>query len=316
MFGISSDALTLGTFTVRWYGIMIAVGMLLGVCVMSAREKRLGIKKDTSISLALWVIPIAVVCARLYYVAFEFDAYRSEPLSILNLREGGLAIYGGIIGGVLVGAVYARKTRTRFLLLADLVAPALALSQAVGRWGNFFNQEAYGPAVNNPRLAFFPLAVYIDAEGGWFMATFFYESLWCACLCAAILALEKRGRLTHPGDAFLFYAFGYAAERTVVEALRVDSLYIYNVRVSQALSALVLCALTILLARNALSKKRALAYVAVSCALSAPVLLAAFGVIALPIYALALACALMCALCVACFYAPSRAARSSFRLRK
>ena len=133
------------------------------------------------------------------------------------------------------------------LTMADVAAPALALGQAVGRWGNFVNQEAYGVPVTTPALQWFPLAVYIEREGGWFAATFFYESAWCFLICALILVFERTRLFARPGRATLFYVFMYAAERTVVEGLRMDSLYLGSVRVSQALSALLLLAAALLL---------------------------------------------------------------------
>src|SRR5699024_7475801 len=114
---------------------------------------------------ALVGIPAALVCARAYYVLFSWEYYAAHPEDILNIRQGGMAIYGGVIGGVLAGYVYCRIKKLSFAVCLDLAAPALALGQAVGRWGNFLNQEAYGAAVTNPNLQFFPLAVYIEGSG-------------------------------------------------------------------------------------------------------------------------------------------------------
>ena len=168
---ITRTALTVFGFSIHWYGVLIAMGVLLAILLMSRREKRYGLAPDTSLSLALWIVPFAIVCARAYYVAFEWSAFRDNPLEIFDIRGGGLAIYGGVLGGVLAGWIFTRAKHIPFLTMADVAAPALALGQAVGRWGNFVNQEAYGVPVTTPALQWFPLAVYIEREGGWFAAT-------------------------------------------------------------------------------------------------------------------------------------------------
>ena len=244
---ITRTALIVFGFSIHWYGVLIALGLLAAIFIMSRREARYGLAPDTSLSLALWVVPFAIVCARAYYVAFEWNAFREHPLEILDIRGGGLAIYGGVLGGVLAGWIFTRVKHIPFLTMADVVAPALAIGQAIGRWGNFINQEAYGVPITSPALQWFPLAVYIEREGGWFAATFFYESAWCLLICLLILLLERTRFFARPGRAALFYVFMYAAERTVVEGLRMDSLFLGSVRVSQALSALLLLAAAILL---------------------------------------------------------------------
>lgn len=244
------DALILGNFSLRYYGLLIALGVLLGVILAMKREKRLGLKQDTTIDLALVSVPSALIGARLYYVAFSWDLYRDNLWKVFSVREGGMAIYGGVLAGVFAGWVFSRVRKISFWSLADLAAPSLALGQAIGRWGNFVNQEAYGYAVENPGLCWFPMSVYIQADGRWHLATFFYESIWCLGIVVLILCLERRGRLTRRGDAFLLYLLLYGAERAVVEGLRTDSLMLGPVRVSQALAALMaVCALVVLLVR-------------------------------------------------------------------
>ncbi|MDO4385262.1 MAG: prolipoprotein diacylglyceryl transferase [Clostridia bacterium] len=244
---ITRTALIVFGFSIHWYGVLIAMGVLLAILLMSRREKRYGLAPDTSLSLALWIVPFAIVCARAYYVAFEWRAFRDNPLEIFDIRGGGMAIYGGVLGGVLAGWIFTRAKHIPFLTMADVAAPALALGQAIGRWGNFINQEAYGVPITSPALQWFPLAVYIEREGSWFAATFFYESAWCLLICVLILLLERTRSFARPGRAALFYVFMYAAERTVVEGLRMDSLFLGSIRVSQALSALLLLAAALLL---------------------------------------------------------------------
>ncbi len=245
MYSIDPVAFSAFGLPVRWYGIMIALGVLFATVIACAREQKLGLKKDSAVNLILIALPAAIVCARLYYVAFSWDTYRDNLWEILHVRGGGLALYGGLIGGVLAGVLYARRSRVSVGRMADLAAPAIAIGQAFGRWGNFFNQEAYGAAIADPALRFFPVGVYIQAESGWFYATFFYESTWCLLLCGALLLAERRNGFRKPGDTMLWYGFGYALERVAVEALRTDSLYWGAVRVSQLVSALLLAGVTV-----------------------------------------------------------------------
>ncbi len=221
---------------VYWYGLLITSGVLAGLLLASLREKAFGLPKDASVNMALWVVPAAIVCARIYYVAFTWDHFKDDLLSVFNLRSGGMAIYGSLIGGFVTGMIYARARRIRLQTLCDLAAPAIALGQAIGRWGNFFNQEAYGVAISNARFQFFPAAVWIEDQSGWFAATFFYESAWCFLIVLFLLIAERRGFFRRPGEEFLWYVTLYAFERMLVEGLRTDSLYWGPIRVSQALS--------------------------------------------------------------------------------
>ncbi len=244
------DALVIGDFSLRYYGMLIALGVLLGVLLAVKREKRIGLPKDTAIDIALVGVPAALVGARLYYVAFSWDFYKDDLWKIFSVREGGMAIYGGVLAALLAGWIFSRACKLPFASLADLAAPSLALGQAIGRWGNFVNQEAYGYAVTDPALCRFPIAVFIEADGQWHLATFFYESAWCFLIVAFILLMERKGRLRRRGDAFLWYLLLYGAERAVVEGLRTDSLMLGPVRVSQLLAALLaLGALAALLLR-------------------------------------------------------------------
>ncbi len=221
---------------VYWYGLLITSGILAGLLLMSLRERGFGLPKDTSVNLALWIVPVAIVCARAYYVAFTWDQFKDDLLRVFDLRGGGMAIYGSLIGGFVTGIFYAKARRIPFRTLCDLAAPAIALGQAIGRWGNFVNQEAYGVAITDARLQFFPAAVWIENQSGWFAATFFYESAWCFLIVAFLLIAERRGFFRRPGEEFLWYVTLYAFERMLVEGLRTDSLYWGPVRVSQALS--------------------------------------------------------------------------------
>ena len=288
MFTISSTGASLFGVAVHWYGVIIALGMALAVALAARREARLGLPRDTAVDLALAGIPAAILGARLYYVLFSWRAYADDPVRVLFVWEGGMAIYGGILGGVLAGWIYSRRKGLPFWKLADLAAPSIALGQAVGRWGNFVNQEAYGALVARDWQRHFPIGVFIAADGQWHYATFFYESAWCLLIVALLLLAEHRRRLHREGDVFLAYVFLYALERALVEGLRTDSLYLGPLRVSQLLSlaALVVCA-AILLKRT----KKAASAAALVCAVAmAPLCLAGHTLLSLIPAAGALVC--------------------------
>lgn len=229
------------------------MGVGLGVWLCGTQEKRLGLPKDTAVDFALWAVPAAIIVARVYYVVFQWDMYKNDFARVFRIWEGGIAIYGAVIGGALAALVYAKVKKVPFGSLADMVAPALILGQAIGRWGNFVNQEAYGEAITNPALQFFPIAVYSD--GAWHMATFFYESVWN--LLGFLVLWLNRNRMPRRGDLFLLYLCWYGAGRAVIEGLRTDSLMWGPVRVSQALSALlVIAAGTLLVLHHRQAKSR------------------------------------------------------------
>lgn len=232
---------------IAWYGVIIAGGMVLGVLLAMARASRRGYHTDVILDFVLLAIPLAIVGARLYYVAFEWKNYADDLIKIFAVNEGGLAIYGGVIGGVLAALILSRAKKFPLLTLLDLAIPSLILGQSIGRWGNFVNQEAFGALVSNPKLQFFPFAVYIQALGEWHQATFFYESMWNLLLFAFVLLLARK----RPKDGTLLavYFIGYGIGRAFIEGLRTDSLYLFDgVRVSQVLSAaLVLLGIVLLI---------------------------------------------------------------------
>ena len=248
-------------YPIPWYSVLIVLGTAIAVILAAREEKRVGLKKDTVIDLALWVLPIGIIGARVYYVVFSWDQFRSDLLSVFRIWEGGIAIYGAVISGFLALLLFCRHRKLSLLLLCDLIAPGLVLAQSIGRWGNYFNMEAYGLSMEKPSLCFFPLAVQIYENGiyVWHMATFFYESLW-DLIIFCFLILARRKILFRQGDVFSFYLFLYAAGRFIIEDLRMDSLYTSSsIRVSQLLSAII-CLLVFLrylhLANNNGSSKK------------------------------------------------------------
>ncbi len=257
----SNVAFTLFGWSFYWYGILIALAALCAIYVAMKGARRYGISQDDIIDAALVAIPLAIIGGRLYYVAFTLPYYMEDWTRIFAVREGGMAIYGSVIGGALGVLIASRWKKIRFLSLVEAIIPALALGQAIGRWGNFFNQEAYGWAVHNPSLQFFPLSVYINAmagtaDGPWHMATFFYESVACLFIFVFLMVYRKKPRA--PGNVALWYLLLYGIARAVIENFRTDSLMWGHLRVSQILSAaLALAALVTLIVRYALSAKDA-----------------------------------------------------------
>ncbi len=225
---------------ISWYAILIVGAILIGFAYCSYEARRLRIDQDTMIDFLLYAIPLAIICARVYYVVFRFNMYSEDLLSVFNIREGGLAIYGGVIGGLLAARIVARKHKVSVLTLLDIVVPALVLGQAIGRWGNYINMEAYGLRISEEYLQFFPFAVEIPVGDVWYwhMATFFYEFCWDLLVFVVLLVI--RHTLRRRGDVFCWYLLLYCAGRTVIEGLRYDSLTFISefVRISQVLSAI------------------------------------------------------------------------------
>ena len=247
-------AFTIFGYSIHWYGIIIATGMLLGILLAMYHTKREGYNPDNILDMALIIVPLAVIFARIYYVVFQWNTvYSAGPFwKVFAIWEGGMAIYGGVIGGFIGVLIYwalVNKKQIKLFTLLDLVAPSLILGQAIGRWGNFVNQEAYGAIIDNPAWQWFPAAVYIQADGQYHMATFFYESMWNFLVFAFLFFYFKNSKTRKPGNVFWFYLLLYGVGRVVIEGLRTDSLYLgeSDVRVSQWLSGILVVASAIAL---------------------------------------------------------------------
>ena len=227
--------------SVTWYSVLIIAGILLALVLGMREEKRLGLPVDTMLNVVLVTVPAGIIGARLYYVLMKLPEFAADPVTILYVWKGGVAIYGAVIGGGLALFLYSRLKKTSFASLLDIVAPGLILAQAIGRWGNYFNGEAFGPAITSAFWQFFPAGVLIRENGAlvWHAATFFYESMWNLGVFAVLWL--TRTRMKKRGDVFLWYMVLYGFGRSLIEQLRTDSLYLWGMRVSQMLS-LLLCA--------------------------------------------------------------------------
>lgn len=256
LYYLPPDGFFIGNLEIKFYGLIMAFAMLLGILLACHLAKKHKIKSDDILLLALIILPSAIVGARLYYCFFYEYSYSFKEL--FNLRQGGLAIYGGVIGGFVGIMIFCAIKKDRCLLgkICDIVVPCLIMGQALGRWGNFFNQEAYGNMVTNPSLQWFPFAVFIQDENAWFQATFFYESLWNTIGLALLLFVFYKSKYT--GSTTAFYLIWYGLGRVWIEGLRSDSLYIgaTGIRVSQLLSAILILVGVVILVYNIIRKKK------------------------------------------------------------
>lgn len=259
---IDRVALEIGPLTVYWYGIIIAIGAFLGFLLVSKEAKRLGLDKDLFFDLLIWAIPISIISARLYYVIFEWEMYSENPSKVFAIWEGGIAIHGALIGAVLVTVIFAKKKGVSFWKIADIAAPGILLGQAIGRWGNFINQEAHGGAVSREFLENLYLPDFIInqmfIDGNYYQPTFLYESIW-SLIGVAILILLRRLNLRR-GEMFLIYIIWYSFGRLFIEGLRTDSLMLTeSIRMAQFISVLLILGsiLTLIIRRtNSKNKER------------------------------------------------------------
>ena len=240
-------SLEIGPLSIYLYGIIIALGMVLAVVYGCRRGKAFGISADDITDGVLWIVPFAILCARLYYCVFSWDTYKDNLISILYIWEGGLAIYGGVLGAALGVAVFCRFKKIKLPALLDLVALGFLIGQSIGRWGNFFNREAFGAATDS----FFRMGLMNKYTETWeyYHPTFLYESLWNAVGFVLLHFLSKRRK--YDGQIALGYAAWYGLGRTFIEGLRVDSLYWGPFRVSQVLAAVSCLAAVCVLMLNA-----------------------------------------------------------------
>ena len=251
---INRTAFSIGSFNVYWYGILIASGLLLAVLYAYFNAKRYDVNRDKLFNCVIVGIITAIIGARMFYVAFRWSDFASNPIKILDIRDGGLAIYGGIIGALIGGLLIAKIQKQKFLPILDLTMTGFFIGQAIGRWGNFFNQEAFGTQTDSVFRMISENTV-IDGKVVPVHPCFLYESVWCALGFLLLFIVNRRFQRYH-GQVFYLYLVWYGLERMIVEGLRTDSLYLpfrlfgYDIRVSQAISAVLVILGIILLIAN------------------------------------------------------------------
>lgn len=234
-------ALQLGGLEIHWYGVIIACGVLLAVWLAMKESVRRGISDDHILNLVLWALPFALIGARTYYVAFEWPYYAQHPSEIIAIWHGGIAIYGALIASVIVFLVYCRVKWLPAWLVLDIAAPTVMIAQAIGRWGNFMNQEAFGAKTTLAYLRGLHLPEFIiqqmNISGAYRQPTFLYESMWNVVGFILIMSVRHHKGWFKQGEIFLSYVMWYAFGRFFVEGMRTDSLYLIpGLRISQALS--------------------------------------------------------------------------------
>lgn len=226
--------LTIGSFSIRLYGLIIALGLVLAVVYALKRRAQFGLSEDDLLDGVLWIAPFAIVCARIYYCAFEWDMYKDNPISVLYIWEGGIAIYGAVIGaaiGVFIHCKFIKKISV--LSVLDIVSLGFMIGQMIGRWGNFFNREAHGGVTDS--FLRMGLLNPVTGSGEYYHPTFLYESLWNLVGFILLHGISK-GR-KYDGQIALMYVAWYGLGRALIEGLRTDSLWWGNFRVSQVLAA-------------------------------------------------------------------------------
>jgi len=248
--GIALDpprSIEIGPLSIHYYGAIIALGLILAVVYATRRSKQFGIKEDDVLDGVLYVTPFAILCARAYYCIFSWEHYADDPIRLLYIWEGGLAIYGGVLGAIIGVAVLCRIKHIKLPALLDLVALGFLIGQSIGRWGNFFNREAFGAETSS----FLRMGLMNRYTGDvtYYHPTFFYESMWNAAGFLLLHHLSKKRQ--YDGQIALGYAAWYGLGRAFIEGLRTDSLYWGPFRVSQLLAAVsCLAAVSVLLWQN------------------------------------------------------------------
>ena len=224
---------------IHWYSVLILIGIVIGLILLEKEAKRFKYPKDLIFNICFWAIIIGIISARLYYVIFNFSYYKNNLLEIFAVWNGGLAIHGGIIGGVLTVIFFAKKYHLNFLKLLDMAVPSLILAQAIGRWGNFFNGEAHGIATTYTELKNLLIPEFIiggmNIRGIYYLPTFYFESLWCL-LGFIILLIMRRMKYIKIGATTCIYLMWYSLGRFFIEAWRTDSLMLGGFKVAQIVS--------------------------------------------------------------------------------
>jgi len=237
--------------SIMWYGIFIGIGMVLAILLASYTCKFRDVDYDPLLDVALIALPMGIIGARLYYVAFDFNNYRNNLVDIFNIRGGGLAIHGGVLFALITAYIIAKRKKMNFFKMADVAAPTIVIAQAIGRWGNFFNSEAHGGAVSYDFIKNFPYFIQkgMHIDGVYYHPTFLYESIWDLSVFIILMIILTKSKKV--GIVFFSYIGLYSIGRFFIEGLRTDSLMFGPLRIAQLVS---LCGIFIWLAFLILSK--------------------------------------------------------------
>lgn len=222
---------------IMWYGIIISIGVVAALILANILAKKKGLNFENIVDAFLVVFPVSIITARLYYVIFEIENYHSF-IDVINIRNGGMAIHGGVIGALISGYLFARYRKINFLEYVDVIMPGVILAQAIGRWGNFMNQEAHGGEVTKEFISRFPefiqRGMYIN--GAYYHPTFLYESIWNLLVCIVLVLLVLKKKEKDNGIVLAGYGILYSIGRFFIEGLRTDSLMVFGLRTAQIVS--------------------------------------------------------------------------------
>jgi len=235
---------SIGSIEIRWYSVLILVGILVGYRIIVSETNRFHIKSDFVFNMLFWTLIVGILGARLYYVIFEWSYYSKNIGEIFKIWHGGLAIHGGLFAGVLVIFLFCRKYNVDYRKMFDIMAPGVIIGQAIGRWGNFFNGEAYGSAVEYEtliKMRIIPQFVIDNMEinGAYHLPMFYFESILCI-VGFIILLIIRRGKYIKKGQIFGTYLVWYGFIRLIIEIFRTDSLMFINIKVAQLVSVLMI----------------------------------------------------------------------------
>lgn len=232
----------IGNYELRWYSVLIAIAVIIGYVLIVSESRRFKIKKEFMFNMMFWTLIFAIIGARLYYVAFNLEYYRTNVLEIFQIWKGGLAIHGALLFGAITIIIYCKKYKVRVGKILDIIVPALLLGQAIGRWGNFFNSEAYGSIVSYQQLVNMKIIpqFIIDnmfINGSYHLPMFYFESLWCLLGFFLSLFLRRR-KYIKDGQLVAFYMMWYGVARFVIETFRTDALLFNGIKVARVVSVL------------------------------------------------------------------------------
>ena len=244
---------SIGSFTIRWYSVIMLLAIFIGLYLLKRESDRLNFKYDFIFNMCFWAIIFGYLSARLYYVIFNLDYYSANPGEIFAIWKGGLAIHGGIIGGLITCAIYCYKYKTRLIRYTDMICVPLILGQAIGTWGNFFNSEAHGAATTLEHLQKLHIPQFIidgmKIEGVYYTPTFLYESVACL-IVFIILIIIRRSKLRKVGTISALYLISYGIIRFFIEISRTDALMIAGIKVAQIVSIIMIIIGLLILSKN------------------------------------------------------------------
>lgn len=257
---MDKTVLSIGKFNIYWYSIFICLGILVALFFIRREAKKQKIDKEFIVNLSFYTILFSIVGARLYYCFFNWDYYGTNLVEILKVWNGGLAIHGGLLFGILTVLIYTKKHQLSVLKVLDIVVVGVIIGQAIGRWGNFFNKEAFGAATTLANLKGMMLPQFIidgmKIGGVYYTPTFLYESIWCLFGFIVLLCVRKFYERLHIGDLTAIYFIWYGIGRFFIEGLRLDSLMLGNIKIAQLVSIIFILVGCIILIKNMLNKDK------------------------------------------------------------